>query len=259
MCLLLSLFEGLKWAVFSPEQDPPDDFYDDLCHMYAGKNTQPFYANQMPENEYLQAMDFIKDHFFYIFPDTEIPTQEYINLRFEDVILKHNVAGCIIDPYNQLDNDLKKSGGREDQYISSFLTIQKRFAQKYDIFMFIVAHPKGTLSKSGGNYECPNVYDLSGGAMWNNKCDNIICIYRPLFTTDPQNSLVKFISQKIKKQKLNGRPGEAELSFDIASMRYYEKRGDDNKSPFEYYHQPKQLIDKTESDDYWFNKENPEF
>lgn len=49
ICVLLSIFEGYKWAVFSPEQDPPDDFYDDLIHMYIGKNTQPFYAIRCQE------------------------------------------------------------------------------------------------------------------------------------------------------------------------------------------------------------------
>ena len=243
ICVLLSIYEDFKWAVFSPEQDPPDDFYDDLIHMYKGKNTQPFYSNQMPASEYLDGMEFIKDHFYYIFPDSEIPTQEYINQRFEDVIKKHNVDGCIIDPYNQLDNDLKKNGGREDQYISSFLTIQKRFAQSHDIFMLIVAHPKGSLNKIGGNYECPNVYDLSGGAMWNNKCDNIVCIYRPFFTSDPKNAVVKFISQKIKKQKLNGRPGETDLYFNIATMRYYENKNGREVSPFDYLVKHAQIIE----------------
>lgn len=234
LCLIKSMKDGYKWAFFSPEQDPPDDFYDDLIHTYIGKNTQPYYGNQMTEAEYIHGMDFIKEHFFYIFPDEDAPDQDYINKRFEEVIKKHKIDGCIIDPYNQLDNDIKKFGGREDQYLSSFLTNQKRFAQRHDIFMIIVAHPKGNLRKLGtGDYECPDIYDLAGGAMWGNKSDDIICIYRPFFNSDRQNTTVKFISQKIKKRKLCGTPGEVLLDFDIKTNRYVENFEGKKQCPFD--------------------------
>jgi hypothetical protein len=226
LCLMKAVFDGYKFAFFSPEQDPPDDFYDDLVHMYIGGNTQRHYSNQVPEDEYIRGMNFIKDHFFYIYPENESPTPEYINARFVEVIKKHTVDGCIIDPYNQLDNDIKKSGGREDLYLSSFLSQQKRLAQQLKIFMFIIAHPKGNLSKkSSGDYEQPNFYDLSGGAMWSNKCDNILCTYRPYYTSDKARRDVLFSSQKIKKHKLCGIPGDVNLIFKSSEMRYHEIDG----------------------------------
>ena len=220
------VFEGYKYAFFSPEQDPPDDFYDDLIHIYVGQNTQHGFANQMPEQEYIKGMDFIKDHFYYIYPENDSPTPEYINARFVEVIKKHKIDGCVIDPYNQLDNDIKKNGGREDLYLSAFLSKQKRLAQQYDIFMVIIAHPKGSLTKTThGDYEKPNVYDLAGGAMWSNKCDNVLCTYRPYYTSDFTKRDVQFTSQKIKKQKLCGIPGTVELIFKLSSLRYYEMSG----------------------------------
>jgi len=233
ICLLLSIKLGLKWGVFSPEQDPPDDFYDDLIHAYVGKNTQPYFNDQMTELEYIDAMNFVKDHFFYIFPDEEAPDQEYINQRFSEVIKKHKVDGCIIDPYNQLDNDIIKFGGREDQYLSRFLTSQKKFAQNNNIFMIIVTHPKGSLTKNNqGDYSCPDVYDLAGGAMWGNKCDDIIAIYRPFASSNKSDTTVKFISQKIKKRKLCGSPGEVLLDYDIITGRYMENVNGKQSTPF---------------------------
>ena len=226
LCLMKAVFCGYKYAFFSPEQDPPDDFYDDLIHMYLGGNTQMYYANQVSEDEYIRGMNFVKDHFFYIYPENESPTPEYINARFVEVIKKHNVDGCIIDPYNQLDNDIKRNGGREDLYLSAFLSQQKRLAQQFKIFMIIVAHPKGNLSKNGrGDYEKPNVYDLAGGAMWSNKCDNVLCTHRPYYTSEKERRDVQFTSQKIKKQKLCGTPGDVELIFKRSTMRYYEMNG----------------------------------
>jgi twinkle protein len=236
LCLIKSLKNGYKWGVFSPEQDPPDDFYDELIHSFVGKSTQPYHSNQMSENEYLQAMDFIKEHFFYIYPSEATPTPEYINDRFEELIKKHKIDGCIIDPYNQLDNDIRKSAGREDLYLSSFLTTQKRFAQKHNIFMIIITHPKSGLTKnSNGDYSCPDVFDLAGGAMWGNKCDDILCTYRPYFSSNKEDTSVMFISQKIKKRKLCGTPGDVQLTFDILTNRFYEliENGRYKTSPFD--------------------------
>lgn len=226
MCLLKAVFKGYKFAFFSPEQDPPDDFYDDLIHMYIGQNTQHGFNNQMSEKEYTRGMDFIKEHFFYVYPENESPTPEYINSRFVELIKRHKIDGCIIDPYNQLDNDIKKSGGREDLYLSAFLSQQKRLAQTHNIFMIIISHPKGNLAKNNNkDYEKPNIYDLSGGAMWSNKCDNVLCTYRPYYTSSYESRDVEFTSQKIKKQKLCGTPGTVQMIFKKASMRYYEMEG----------------------------------
>lgn len=237
LCLVKAIFNGYKYAFFSPEQDPPDDFYDDLIHMYIGQNTQKNYNNQMSESEYIRGMDFIKEHFFYIYPENESPTPEYINARFIEVINKHKVNGCIIDPYNQLDNDIRKNGGREDLYLSSFLSQQKRLAQKYQIFMIIIAHPKTGLTKTkDGDYDKPNVYDLAGGAMWSNKCDNVLCTYRPYYTSNKESRMVEFTSQKIKKHKLCGTPGDVSLIYKSTTMRYHEvSQGGELPNPMEKY------------------------
>lgn len=223
LCLIKAVKDGYKYAVFSPEQFPPDDFYDDLVHSYIGKNTQPQYDDQMTEAEYRRGMKFVKEHFFYIYPESEAPTPEYIMNCFEAAIEKYKVDGCIIDPYNQLDNDLSKAGYREDQYLSRVLTKTKRFAQTHDIFMMIITHPKSGLRKNDlGDYEVPDVFDLSGGAMWSNKCDNILYTHRPMFSSHRGSSSVVIGSQKIKKQNRNGKPGDTNFEFDYRSMRFID-------------------------------------
>jgi twinkle protein len=37
LMLVKSIWDGWKWAVFSPENFPAYDFYDDLVEMYVGK------------------------------------------------------------------------------------------------------------------------------------------------------------------------------------------------------------------------------
>jgi hypothetical protein len=224
LCLLRAMYNDWKFAIFSPEQDPPDDFYNDLIHTYVGKSTEPYHHNQMTEEEYKNAMVFVKNHFYYIYPETESPKPEYINDCFAHAIKKHNVDVCIVDPFNQLDNDWRKYG-RDDLYISEFLSNCKRFSQTHNIAYMIVGHPKGNLQKISGNYEIPNVYDYSGGAMWNNKCDNILCYHRPYAITDPESTECVFVSQKIKKRKLTGIPGASIMNFDVYTNRFTDENG----------------------------------
>lgn len=222
LCLIKSIKEGKKWGIFSPEQNPPIDFYKDLIHTYIGKSTEKYHSNQMSMDEYNKGMDFIHEHFYFVYPKDESPTPDYINERFGELIVKHKINGCIIDPFNQLDNDYGKHG-RDDIYISSFLNKEKRFALTNNLYKMIIAHPKGGLVKGKeGNYECPDVYNVSGGAMWNNKCDNILVTYRPYYNTDKTNPEVEFRSQKIKKQKYVGIPGTTKLRFNRATNRYEE-------------------------------------
>jgi hypothetical protein len=105
--------------------------------------------------------------------------------------------------------------------------------------MVIVAHPKGTVKRNDrGDFEVPDVYDLAGGAMWANKCDNVLCTWRPLHRSEPDNKTVHFISHKIKKQRQCGTPGVAEISFDRVTMRYYEPTMFGSVSPFDKNDQP---------------------
>lgn len=256
LTVLKAINKGWKFAFFTPEQDPPDDFYNDLIHTYKGKSTEPYHGNQMTEDEYKQSMLFIEKHFFYIYPESESPTPDYINLCFEQSIKKHKVDCCIIDPFNQLDNDWKKYG-RDDLYISEFLSKAKRFCQKHNVAYLIAGHPRGSLQRTTGNYEMPNVYDYSGGAMWNNKCDNILCYHRPFAITEPTNTECVFVSQKIKKRKLTGIPGAVKMFFDIYTNRFTEEDGYD---PFKKEIPKQNEInneDLEEKND-WYNQESKE-
>lgn len=222
-CLAKSIKEGTKWAVFSPENQPTEEFYKDLIHSFIGKSTERHHANQMSEKEFERGMDFIKEHFFYIYPKNDSPTPEYIAHRFRELIIKHGIDGCIIDPYNQLDNDMGKD--TIEQYLSRFLSKQLRFAQENNIYMIIIAHPKTGLTKKGDNYQMPDNLTLSGGMMWANKADNILCTHRPYYYSDKADPTALFASQKIKKQKLVGIPGIVELYFDYKKNRFYQADG----------------------------------
>lgn len=220
MDLIQAKMTGKKFAVFSPENYPTEHYYKDLVQMYVGKAVDKNHKNPMSDIELEEAYDFVNEHFFYIYPKNETPTPAYILKRFAEMKIKHNIDGVLIDPFNQLDNDW---GGRDDRYLESVLTSFKRFAQNADIYFRICAHPSKPSKNKEGGYDCPTYYDLSGGAMWANKCDNILAYHRPEFFRDKMNPACEIHSQKIKKQQMNGALGTTEWAYDYKTFRFRER------------------------------------
>ncbi len=232
LALLMAVFEGWKWAVFSPEAGSADEFYDGLIHSLVGRSTDPAYTNQMSLAQYAEAAEFVMEHFFYIYPDTD-HTIEEIESNFVYCIREFGCQGVILDPYNGLSDP---GAEREDRYLSKFLTKRKRFAVDHQINYVLVAHPKGDRKVgSDGEYPVIGYYDLAGGAMWGNKVDNFIVVRRPLQETDAANTTVDVHVKKIKKQRLVGIPGIVRYSFERGTNRYMKYNAALNKheSPLE--------------------------
>lgn len=221
MTLIKSLMEGDRWAVFSPEQHPPIDFYDEFVQMYYGRPTSREFMNCVTEQEYSEAIDFLNEFYYFIYPEKNEPTPLYLIDKASELVAKKGVTGIVRDPYNQESHE--NIGQREDLYISKYLATMKRFVLAEDLYSIVVTHPKGLGAKvnKDGDISCPNVYDISGGAMWNNKTDNIVCVHRPFRISDPKDKLVHLDVQKIKKRKLIGEPGLVDMKFDFYESRYY--------------------------------------
>ena len=169
-------------------------------------------------------LEFIKKHFFYIFPEREKATPTFINEMFRQLIIREGIEGGIIDPFNQLDNNFSDFG-RDDYYLSDFLSKEKTFALKHNFYKIVVAHPKGLRKNKEGKYDCPDVYDLHGGAMWGNKCDNILAFNRPNIHDLYLSTQGELHIQKIKKQSLVGVPGISSYTFDRGQNRFIQADG----------------------------------
>lgn len=229
LLLIKSLFNGDKWAIFSPEHFPAEEFYLDQTEALLGCAANGSYQNKPPRDVFDKAYEFTSEHFKYIYPETIAPSPEYIKSKFFESIIKYGVSGVVIDPFNQLTNDYAKASGRSDKYLETFLSDCKHFAQVNNVFFLIVAHPHKLQKESNGNYPCPDVFDLADGAMWNNKADNILIYHRPLAQSDPDASICEHHSKKIKRQKQVGKRGSFDFDFRRMRRRFYF----DGKSPLD--------------------------
>jgi twinkle protein len=220
LCVLKAKFDGFKTAVFSPENYPVGEFYDELIHSYVGKSTDKRYNNVMSETEYTHAAQFINEHFYAVIPDENYRLENILS-KMRRLIRKYGVNTCIIDPYNQIEH-LMERGEREDLYISRFMTTLKKFAVDNDISMHLVAHQVTPLFSGKENYPQPDTYKIKGGGTFSDKADNVIAVWRPYRKSNPADNTVRIIIGKIKKQRLVGIPGEIDMYYSVGKNRYYD-------------------------------------
>jgi hypothetical protein len=200
------LLHGEKFASFAPEDNPPEEYYHDFVEIILGCDCSPNNPNRPSREVYEGVYDLVCKHIFYVYPKDVSPTPQYVMEVFLELIIKENIDGCDIDPFNQLTNEYKNFQ-RTDKYLEWVLSLFSRFAQTNNVFFWIIAHPKLMVKANNGNYPCPDVFDLNDGAMWNNKMDNILIYHRGLAQTDPQNPSCEFHSKKIRRQKIVGKKG----------------------------------------------------
>jgi twinkle protein len=219
LSIVKAMKSGWKTALFSPENYPSNEFFFQLTEVYLGADCSPDNPNRPSREEFEAAYKVVNEHFFYIYPESLAPTPELIKHKFFELIIKEGVDIVILDPINQLMNDYSKYGGRDDRFLETVLGDFGKFARENDVCFVIVAHPHKMSLGQDGNYPCPNVFDLAGGAMYNNKCDNILIYHRPYNVTDPMSPICELHTKKAKKTRLF-KKGTEHFEFDWKRRRF---------------------------------------
>ncbi len=220
LATIKAAIDGWKFAVFSPENMPIKDFFNDIIEMYIGKSCDPYYTNNyMSEDEYREGMNFVNNNFNVIYPEKNF-TLDTIFEKTKYLIKTQGIRALIIDPYNTVQHKMNR-GEREDLYISRFMSELKRFAVDNNISIHLVAHQVTPQKSEDGRYMKPDVNKIKGGGTFADKADNVLFVWRPDRAIDFSSRKVTFGSQKIKKQKLVGYPQDIEdIMFDIKTSRY---------------------------------------
>ena len=218
---LKSHFDGWKHGIFSPENMPAEDYFDNIIEMYIGKSCDKYYPNNlMSEKEYLRGIDFVDKHFFVIYPDEDYKLDTLFSCT-DELIKDYGIKNIIFDPYNTIDHEMN-SGEREDLYISRFMSKLKRYAVKNLIPIQLVAHQLTPQKDAEGRYIKPDVNKIKGGGTFADKADNVNYVWRPERALDFSNTSVIVGSQKIKKQKLVGIPGDVYgIDYNRRENRYH--------------------------------------
>lgn len=211
MCAL-SVNHGYKWAMFTPEHKPLSVFLVTLCECLIGKRVRKFV--RFTDKEKLVAKEFINDHFFFIEPEDDDVTLGNILDKAKSLVVKYGVRGFLLDPWNKLEHNQER-GDTETNYISKQLDKIIRFSQRHGMFSIVIAHPtKIRKNLKTGEFEIPNLYDISGSSNWFNKPDIGITFYR-----NYETELSEIHVQKMKYNHL-GSQGMVEVKYNVNNSRF---------------------------------------
>ena len=195
-----------KTAFASPENAP--------TYLHAHKLMRKIWQD-MPSksdintNKWNQIADHCNDNFFHI--DMERYTLESVLRKGAELVKRKGIKCLVIDPFNKIrDVDCKTED--VNRYTMEYLTKIETFAKKYDVLVFIVAHPTKMYRDKDGNIEEPTMYNIKGGGEWYDASYHGILVHR-----DYENKTVKAKILKVKFQNLGENGAEAHFKWEPRS------------------------------------------
>lgn len=215
--LLINLAElhGWKSAIFSPEM-PVVPHMRDKMRRIAGRDT----LEGLAFDKRLPAIDqWLSEHFLFIDHDDEEDEDislEWIIERAADAVLRYGIRVLAIDPWNEIEH-AKRRDETMSEYIGRAIRALKKFSRKYEVAVFVIAHPTKDVALHG-KQRVPSLYDVDGSAAWFNKPDFGIVI-------DIPEAAVPETAIHVLKVRFEGtgQKGRVNMAFDRATSRYHLK------------------------------------
>lgn len=221
--LLVGLAQAHDWkfAVFPAENLPLAQYVSQLTELHTGI---PFTDGPTPrqtEEELQNALDFLSEHFWIVYPEEGQRSMDTILDCSRSLILRENIQGICIDPWNELEHQYDAQSRSLTQYTGESLMRLRQFARNHETHMWTVAHPTKLRKDASGQYPVPNLYDVSDSSHWYNKPDNGIVIHRD--KSDERKPAEVYV-QKIRF-RYSGQLGVTQLRYDKVTGRYHEVDG----------------------------------
>ena len=196
---------GWKTAFASPENQP--------TYLHAHKLMRKTWQG-MPTKEDIgterwnQIADHCNSNYFHI--DMERYTLDSVLKKGAELVKRKGIKCLVIDPFNKV-RDL---GGSDDvnRYTMEYLQKIEIFAKKYDVLVFIVAHPTKMYKDKDGNIEEPTMYSIKGGGEWYDASYHGILVHR-----NYNDNTVKAKVLKVKFQNLGTNQAEAHFKWEPKS------------------------------------------
>jgi twinkle protein len=211
-----------RWAVFSPEMQPWEQFAAECAQVFAGRPFWPIPARGghpamagMTDDEIADAEAWLADRIVMMVCDAEdqAPTLDWILERARAAVLRDGVTDLLIDPWNEIDH--QRGDMSETDYIGRALQRLKAFGLRHGCNVWIIAHPaKPPPLKPGEKRVAPGPYDLSGSAHWANKTDLGLTIHSPIANA----AEVNLWKPRFRRWGVRGAIGM--LDFDDSTSRY---------------------------------------
>tara|TARA_B100001093_G_scaffold473996_1_gene498359 strand:+ start:1547 stop:3256 length:1710 start_codon:yes stop_codon:yes gene_type:complete len=197
---------GWKTAFASPENAP--------MYLHAHKLMRKVWQD-MPRKEDIKTekwnkvAEHVNNNFFFI--DMERYTLESVLKKGAELVKRKGIKCLVIDPFNKV-RDIDCNSEDVNRYTMEYLTKIEMFAKKFDVLVFIVAHPTKMYKGSDGQIEEPTMYNIKGGGEWYDASYHGLLVHR-----DYDAKTVKAKVLKVKFQNLGENGAEAHFKWEPKS------------------------------------------
>ena len=206
MCVGYNKNYSWKTAFASPENQP--------TFLHAHKLMRKVWqdmpsAEDIDGDKWNQVADHVNDNFFFI--DMDKYSLEAVLRKGAELVKRKGIKCLVIDPFNKVrDVDCKTED--VNRYTMEYLTKIEIFAKKYDVLVFIVAHPTKMYKGQDGKIEEPTMYNIKGGGEWYDASYHGLLVHRDYIA-----KTVKCKVLKVKFQNLGENGAEANFNWEPRS------------------------------------------
>ena len=197
---------GWKTAFASPENAP--------TYLHAHKLMRKTWqgmptASDIHGDKWNQIADHCNSNYFHI--DMERYTLESVLRKGAELVKRKGIKCLVIDPFNKV-RDIDCKTEDVNRYTMEYLTKIEVFAKKFDVLVFVVAHPTKMYKDKDGKMEEPTMYNIKGGGEWYDASYHGILVHR-----NYEAKTVKAKVLKVKFQNLGENGAEAHFKWEPRS------------------------------------------
>lgn len=191
MVINAAIQHGWRVLLFMAEEGGADDLICDLVEMRvqsdARKTTPGGLPNDraMTDDAFMDALQWVNRHFAIIDPDDIANTNVPFTLdAFHRIARREAFDATVLDPWNDIDRDLEKHGGREDLQLTDALRdVRRECAQQNRIDIVVTHIAKVAADKKsvcGTRYQGHALpTEWAGGQTWFRRAFTMLLVYRP--------------------------------------------------------------------------------
>ena len=197
---------GWKTAYASPENQP--------VYLHAHKLMRKTWQD-MPSpgdiggDKWKQVSDHVNDNYFFI--DMDKYSLESVLRKGAELVKRKGIKCLVLDPFNKI-RDVDAKSDDVNRYTMDYLAKIEAFCKKYDVLVFIVAHPTKMYKGQDGKIEEPTMYNIKGGGEWYDASYHGLLVHR-----DYEAKTTKVKVLKVKFQNLGENGAEAFFTWEPRS------------------------------------------
>jgi twinkle protein len=216
--------EGVRVGMLSFETHPHRT-RDHFSRLHTG---MPF--DNLPSNKRDEALQWMDQHFRIVHRTYEQNNGHnigWLHSMIYTLAVRDQCKLIVVDPWNELEH-LPEPGESLTNYINFALQQIRQWAEKYEVHICLVAHPK-KLESFKGQVKPPMGYDVADSAAFFNKPALGFTVHQE--KTESGASYVQLLTWKVRDAQLYGiGKGIESCVFDVDAMNYSHIQIDDDNA-----------------------------